>query len=169
MPFIGIIGKENDGNFIKNVIKKKYKSTNFEIININQKSIENIKNIKFDAIIINQNVDKLLKCSKYLEKILNNTNFLIINLDTNIKIKIANSSEKSIITFGFNSDAVITISSIKDDNILICIQKKFIGKTKLIEEQEYSIELKKYNINKLYNTLIIFTILQIYEELLQKI
>ena len=51
MPFIGIISKENDSNFIKNAINKNSKG-NFEIININKKSIENIKNVKFDVLVI---------------------------------------------------------------------------------------------------------------------
>ena len=52
MPFIGIIAKENDSNFIKNEINKNANSNKFEIININLKSIENIKNIKFDIVVI---------------------------------------------------------------------------------------------------------------------
>ena len=50
MPFIGIISKENDSNFIKNTITKNSKTNKFEIVNINKKSKENIKNIKFDEI-----------------------------------------------------------------------------------------------------------------------
>ena len=34
MPFVGIISKENDSNFIKNAISKNSKESNFEIINI---------------------------------------------------------------------------------------------------------------------------------------
>ena len=57
MPFIGIISKENDSNFIKNAINKNSKG-NFEIININKKSIENIKNVKFDVLVIGENIEK---------------------------------------------------------------------------------------------------------------
>ena len=51
MPFIGVIAKENDSNFIKNIITKNAKLNKFEIININMKNIENMKNIKFDVLI----------------------------------------------------------------------------------------------------------------------
>ena len=37
MPFVGIVSKENDSNFIKNAISKNSKENNFEIININKK------------------------------------------------------------------------------------------------------------------------------------
>ena len=169
MPFIGIIGKENDSNFIKNEIIKNSKTTNFEVININQKSLENIKNIRFDVLVINENIEKLLRYSNYLEKLINNTKFLLINLDTKIRISNFKYSEKKVITFGFNNHSIITISSIKEENILICVQKKFFGIISRIDEQEFNVELKKYNINKLYNILVIFTILQIYGEILQKI
>ena len=53
MPFIGVIAKENDNNFIKNAIIKNAKINKFEVININKKSIENIKNIKFDILVAN--------------------------------------------------------------------------------------------------------------------
>ena len=169
MPFIGIIGKENDSNFIKNKIIKNSKITNFEVININKKSLENIKNIKFDILVINENIEKILNNSNYLEKVISNTKFLLLNSDIKTKIQNLDLSDKSIITFGFNSSSVITISSIREESIMICVQKKIIGKINVIEEQEFSIKLQKYNINKLYNTLVIFTILQIYGEILQKI
>ena len=34
MPFIGIVGKVNDSNFIKNGLTKNSENTKFEIINI---------------------------------------------------------------------------------------------------------------------------------------
>ena len=39
MPFIGIIAKECDSNFIKNEILKNSTQNKFEILNINQKNI----------------------------------------------------------------------------------------------------------------------------------
>ena len=61
MPFIGIISKENDSNYIKNIINKNAIKSKFEVININKKSIENIKNIKFDILVICENIEKMLK------------------------------------------------------------------------------------------------------------
>ena len=52
MPFIGVYAKENDSNFIKNEICKAKTENNFEIININKKNLRNLKNIRFDALII---------------------------------------------------------------------------------------------------------------------
>ena len=166
MPFIGIIGRENDSNYIKNKILKNSKKTNFEVININKRNLENIKNVRFDVLIINQDIDKIILYSNYLKKVIDNTKFLIINSD--ITLNDIDYNNKNIITFGFNSNSVITISSIKEESVMICIQKKILGILNEIEEQEISVKLSKYNVNKLYNTLAIFTVLQIFGEMLQK-
>lgn len=170
MPFIGIIAKENDSNFIKNEVIKNTKFNKFEIININRKSIENVKNIKFDILVIHQNFENLLKNSKYLEDIIAKTSYVIINSDVKNNLSLLKNSEANIITYGFNAKATITISSIKEENTMLCIQRSIRKiNNHMIEEQEISIKIEKNNVNKLYNVLVIFTILVIYGEILKKI
>ena len=170
MPFIGIIAKESDGNFIKNEVLKNSKHTKFEFININKKSVENIKNIKFETVIINDDLTEFLKTSKYLEDIIKNAKYLIINSDIVKNADLLVNSEKNIITYGLNQDATITISSIKSDNILICVQKDFIDIAgNNIEQQEFNIEIQKNNRKKVCNSMGIFAILTIYGESLKKI
>ena len=169
MPFIGIIAKESDSNFIKNVTLKNAKSTKFEIININKKSIENMKNIKFDVIVINDALKDLLKNSYYLEEIIKNTKYLVINSDVVKNVEVLN-SKAIIITYGLNQNATITMSSIKTENILICVQKKFkSAKRKMVEEQEVNIEITKNNLKKICNSMAVFSVLVIYGGKLQKI
>lgn len=169
MPFIGIVAKENDNNFIKNEIIKNAKTNKFEIINLNKKSIENVKNIKFDVLVIHENIDGLLKSSKYLEDIVKRSCYVIINSDIKNNLLLKNLSG-NIITYGFNSKATITISSINEENTMLCIQRTIQGVNKeFIEEQEVNIEIERNNVNKLYNVLVIFTILRIYGKILKKI
>lgn len=170
MPFIGIISKENDSNFIKNTLTKNSKTNKFEIVNINKKSIENVKNIKFDILVVNENIESLLKNSKYLEDIINKAYYIIINSDIKNNLSLLKNVRTNIITYGFNAKATITISSINDENMLLCIQRSVKDiNGKIIDEQEFSIKIEKNNMNKLYIILIIFTILAIYGEILQKI
>lgn len=169
MPFIGIVAKENDSNFIKNGINKNAKLNKFEIININTKSIENVKNIKFDIIVINENIEDLLKKSKYLEQIISKTYYVIINSDVKNNLSLLKNIGTNIITYGFNAKATITISSVKEESTMLCIQRSINGINKTIEEQEINIKIEKNNVNKLYNVLVIFTILEIYGEILKKI
>ena len=170
MPFIGVIAKECDSNFIKNEIIKNSVNNKFEIFNINKKNIPNIKNITFESIIINEDIHELLKYSNYLEDILKRAKHIIINSDIIKDISILGNSKISIITYGLNNQATVTISSVREEDILICIQNKFkniLGKD--IEEQEINIKIIKNNLKKICNTLSIFTILSIYGESLQKI
>lgn len=169
MPFIGIISKECDSNFIKNEILKNTDSK-LEIFNINNRNIENIKNIRFETIVINDSINKLLENSKYLEEIIRNAKYLVINTDVVKDISILGGVNKNIITYGLNQKAIITISSVEDEDIMICIQKSFKDiNEKDIEEQEFNIKITKNNLKKLCNTLSIFTVLSIYGKFLKKI
>ena len=119
MPFIGVIAKESESNFIKKEVTKNAKCKKLEVLNINKKNI--------------------LKDSE-------------------------------IITYGLNQKATITMSSIKSENILICVQKNFKNYYgKIVEEQEVNVEITKNNLKKISNTMAIFTILTIFGEKLKKI
>ena len=165
MPLIGIIAKENDSNFIKNEIIKNSINVRFEIVNINRRSLQNIKNITFETIIINDKITELLETSKYLEEIMKRTKYLILNSDVSNDLRFFKDNKINLITYGLNTKATITISSVKEDDVLVCFQRNIenISK-KVIEEQEFDIKIKKSNIKKIYNTLAIFTVLSIYEE-----
>ena len=168
MPFIGIFAKENDNNFIKNEICKNSKVNKFEVFNINQKSLENLKNVKFDILIIKEDISNIIKKSNYIENIIKKATYIIVNKDIKNN-KILLNQNINIITYGFNTNSEITISSIKEDNIMICIQNKIKSvNERIIEEQEVSIKIKKHNINKLYNIMAVFTVLMIYGENLKK-
>ena len=165
MPFIGVFAKENDNNFIKNEINRNSKTNKFEIININSKSLENLKNIKFDIFVIKENILELINNSNYIKNIINNSNYIILNTDLNNEALITR--KERIITYGFNTNSDISVSSIKDENIMICVQNKIKSMNeKIIEEQEVIIKVKRHNINKLYNIMVVFTVLSIYGEVL---
>ena len=52
MPFIGVIADEKSENFIRRQIVEKLKLRESSVLFIKEKSIENIKNIKFETIVI---------------------------------------------------------------------------------------------------------------------
>lgn len=169
MPFIGVIAKESESNFIKNEVMKNSINNKFEFININKKSIQNIKNIKFETIVINDNPLNLLQSSKYLENILRNAKYLIINSDVVDNVHVFDSNAK-VITFGLNQHAIITVSSVRNENILICVQDSIEDVSgEIIEQQEFNIEITKNSLTRICNSIVIFTILTIYGEKLKKI
>ena len=195
MPFIGVIAKESDSNFIKKEVLRNAEKNKFDIININRQNIENIKNIRFETVVINDDFIDFLNTSKYLEDIVKNSKFLVLNSDILNKVNLpieqarklddffyevknANlqcvreleNNEAKVITYGLNQKAAITMSSIKSENILICVQKRFKNYYgKIVEEQEVNVEITKNNLKKIINSMAIFTILTIFGEKLKKI
>lgn len=174
MPFIGVIAKESESNFIKKEVVRNAEKNKFEVLNINKKNIENIKNIRFDVVVINDDIEDFFRVSKYLEDVIKKSKFLIINTDMQKKDVFLNANEamedSEVITYGLNQKATITMSSIKSENILICVQNKFKNYYgKIVEEQEVNVEITKNNLKKISNSMAIFTILTIFGEKLKKI
>ena len=126
------------------------------------RSIENVKNIKFETIIIEDNLDKFKKNKETLEKIWENTEYILINTDKNPKQQKIEESIKKI-TYGLNQKAVVTISSVSDTDILIYWQKDLFNKEgKKIEIEERRIKKRENNMLKLYEIIIIYTFFKIY-------
>lgn len=167
MPFIGVISKKNDFNYIKNNINKNING--FELLNLNINNIENYKNIKFEIIVIHEDIKELINKSNHILNIINNSKYILVNLDE-YEIKKDNFEKNNLITYGFNSNSKITVSSINEEIILFCIQEKLYGNKEIvIEEQEIKLLVKKYNTKKIYNIMVILIILKIYGKNLKKI
>lgn len=163
MSFIGMFAKQKEVEQIKKEIEKETKELKIEIIPINLKSIENIKNIKFDIVIMIDDLEKLKGKEKYIKEILNNSKYLILNSDINSDINILKKVTAKTITYGLNQKATITASSIGEEEIIICIQRAFKDiNDKIIEQKEVRRKLEKNNIKNIYNSLIKETIINIY-------
>lgn len=135
MSFIGIISESKNESYINRILSSKLNNTN--IININDKNIENIKNVTFETILINGNNSKILSKLYILKNMISKAKYLIINADIEDNLLVLNNINTNVITFGFNSKSTITASSVKDDNILICIQRTIENiKGEEIEPQE---------------------------------
>lgn len=159
MSLVGIVAKNKDICEIKKALKNR----NIEIIEITKESIKNIKHIKFEEIIFLQNINIETEEYKYMNEIIANTKFLIFNGDIEIDILSKLEIEKPIktITFGFNSKSTITISSIKDEKIIVYIQRDIENANgEIIEMQEKQIITK--DIKKIYNNIVVFIIKELH-------
>lgn len=136
MPFIGVIADEKNENFIRREIVDNLKLRESSVLFIKEKSVENIKNIKFETIIL----ARKFKNMEILKKMLANTSYLIVNTDRVKTLDVFNMFNLKIFTFGFNSKADVTASSVTEDGILICVQKEIEGiNGNIIEPQEIKI------------------------------
>ena len=168
MAFIGIISDSKSEKIIKMVLDEKIDKSN-NIIIINSKSVENLKNIKFETVLIANNNNIIKENKETLNKIINNTKYLIINADIELELEFEEAVELNVITFGFNPKATITASSVEDD-ILLCIQRNIKDiNEKTIEQQEMKIRIFEENIGINTNNLMgISAILLLYGKISQK-
>jgi hypothetical protein len=92
-----------------------------------------------------------------MNDIIVNTKYMIVNADMEIDFLKELKIQKPIklITYGFNSKATITISSIKEEKMMICVQRNIKkGNDEIIEAKEVEINAPKSK--KTYTNLIIF-------------
>ena len=141
MFFIGIITDKNSENNIKNIMKDKLKES--EIVFLNNNNFENFRNVKFDSIVINNEIEDKYLLNKILEK----SKYVLYNSDIKTKENFSKDLYQNIITYGYNSKAVVTISSVTDESYLIYIQKNIDGYNKSVGIQEIKFEKNKKNIN----------------------
>ena len=159
MPFIGIISEENTENCIRREILDKLQLNESNVLFIKEKSIENIKNIKFETIIIAREFKK----QEMLKNILKNVRYLIINSDIESNLNLLENINTSVITYGFNTKATITASSVEKEEMLLCIQRTLQNKNgKDIEPQEIKIAINE-NVNC---TMAVSTLLLIYGKII---
>ena len=93
----------------------------------------------------------------------------VLNADVKVNLEVQENIELEIITFGFNTKATITASSV-EENILICIQRNLKDiYNNIIEQQEIKISFFEENIGINTNNIIgISAILVLYGKISQK-
>lgn len=165
MAFIGIITSKKNESLLKNMLIRTISRLNLDekIIIINENSIENIKNIKFDTIIINEENKCISDKKQTLKQILGQSKYLILNSDFFSDFELIDKLKLNIITFGLNLKATVTASSIEEDKISIYIQREIKNYyNQKIEPKEVTLELKN---NYMYGHIIAYIFKIIYDEI----
>ena len=138
MFFIGIITNQKNETYMKNEISKILPVEN--IIFITEKNVFNVKNIKFEILIIDTKINNKIE----LRKIISNSKYLILNSDIEMELESIKNLNLIAITYGFNNKSTFTVSSIEESNMIICLQRVIFNKNgKEIEPQEYELEIDK--------------------------
>lgn len=163
MSFVGIISNREIYDFIKQALLKNSKNQKLNLININKKNIQNIKNVKFETIVVCEDLSMMDRQKLFINNILNNSKYLIINAENKINELEIQNSDIQIITYGMNQKATVTVSSVKEDEILICLQRNIKNiKNEIIEIQEVKKSREKVRNSEIYNYLVTFILEQIY-------
>ena len=140
MFFIGIITDKNSEINIKKIMKDKLDKS--EIIFLNKDNLENFRNVKFDSIVINNKIEDKYILSKIMEK----SKYILYNSDIKDNCE-TQGNLSNFISYGYNSNANVTISSVTDDNYLLCIQGNISGYNKTTCMQEVRFKKERSNIN----------------------
>ena len=133
MPFIEIITDSKSQTQLNKVITKKMVN-DCDILFIKDKNIENTKNIKLETLVLNRSVEN----DELMSKIMKNSKNLILNLDLNENLQYEDSC--NVISYGYSSKSDITVSSVEEDELLICVQHTIKSMfDKVIEPQEIKV------------------------------
>lgn len=150
MAFIGIITNQKNEEYIKRILCKNLQANDM-ILFISDKNIDNMKNIRFETIMI----DKNIKNKKELKNMISNSKYLILNADLNLELDRLENLNITIITYGFNSKATLSVSSIAENKVMICLQRIIKGVEEQKQEpQEFEIDKpKNMDVNSLIGTI----------------
>lgn len=135
MSFVGIICAPKQEGIIKQVLNSNLSSEN--IIILKDDNIYNYKNITFETIAIFSNQLSIFQKKEVIARIVEKAKYFVINSDEEIKLECIKNLKGNVITYGFNAKSTVTVSSVNEESILICLQRTItncIGKQ--IEPQE---------------------------------
>lgn len=163
MAFIGIIADEANENWMKKKLKDQLQVSESSILFIKEKSIENIKNIKFETVLLAREFKNI----EVLKKLLEGTKYLVVNSDIANNLNILDNLELTVITYGFNSKATITASSVTEDTMLLCVQRNIQDiKHRTIEAQEISVDIEADSEKQVSYRMGVETILLLYGKII---
>ena len=138
MFFIGVVTNQKNEEYIKNKLSNVVPAKN--IIFITEKNILNIKNIKFESLLIDSKINNTTE----LRKIISNSKYIILNSDIEMNLDAIKNLDLVVITYGFNNKSTFTVSSIEENEIIICLQRIIFNKKgNEIEPQEYELKIDK--------------------------
>lgn len=142
MSFIGVITDEKNEIYMKKKLQKLLGIIDREVIIINESNIQNIKNVRFETILLGGNYNNIIENIETLKNMISYCKYLVVNVDTDYNLQMISDMDLKVITYGFNRKSTITISSVKEDNMMICIQRQIEDiYGNIIEPQESKVNI----------------------------
>ena len=162
MIFIGVVSDNKKFEILRKIIYKNKNKSEVSLININIKSIDNLKKIKFEIIVLLDLPNQLEDNIDSLEEVCKDSNFLIVNSDIELKKNILKNVQTNIITFGMNHLATVTFSSVTDESLMISVQRNYPSiNGDLIDVGEYNLSIQKTERNNLHELLVCYIIMSL--------
>ncbi len=136
MSLIGIYTQSANEPYLKQKLTAMLPEN--QIFFLKENSIQNLTNIKFSIILIGK---KMAKNNTEFKAIIEKSDYLIFNTDIKENMELLENLTLNLITYGFNSKATITTSSVEEQKMLICLQRGIKNlQGGIIEPQEIEIQ-----------------------------
>lgn len=157
MHFIGIATNLKNQEYIKKMLYKYFSMQS--VIFITDKNIKNIKNVRFETIVI----DSKIKDIQTLKEIASNSKYIILNSDLRANTQALENLNLLIISYGFNNKATFTVSSACENNIIICLQR-IIENIFEVKYEPQEFEIKMVENVEIYVVISIYILLILYQK-----
>lgn len=141
MSLIGILTEHKNESYLKKQLEKMNLD---DVFFFSENTIENMHNIKFETLLLGK---KLEKNQEFIRDMAQKANYFVINSDIKENLSILENLNLMLITYGYNRKAIITASSIEENNMMICLQRSIKNVyQEEVEPQEIEIKITE-NIN----------------------
>ena len=136
MSLIGVLTeRENEIYLNKQLEKRKLEDLFF----LNENTIENMRNIKFETFLLGKKIEKKQEIICYIAQ---KASYFVLNSDIKENLSLLDNLDLMLITYGYNQKATITASSVAENKMMICLQRSIKNVyNEEVEPQEIEIEM----------------------------
>lgn len=156
MSLIGILTEHKNEVYLKKSLEEQGLET---IFFLNEKTIDNVRNIKFETFLLGKRVEEK---QEIIRGIAQKASYFILNTDIKENLSILDNLDLMLITYGYNQKATVTASSVEENKMLICLQRNITNVySHEIEPQE--IILENYKESEDYAAMELASLLLLYK------
>ena len=142
MVFIGVMtGKKQEAQVITELEKElKQKKQAYQVLPIKKENMDHLKHVAFDSILINEVPNEIKGKEISFGQLLEKTKVVFLNIDEEIQVPLLEKDGQTYITYGLNSKATITASSIDPEEMMVSVQREIPFEKNTIEMQDRKVK-----------------------------
>lgn len=136
MSLIGVLTERENEIYLKKQLEKRKLE---DLFFLNENTIENMRNIKFETFLLGKKIEKKQEIIRYIAQ---KASYFVLNSDIKENLSLLDNLDLMLITYGYNQKATITASSVAENKMMICLQRSIKNVyNEEVEPQEIEIEM----------------------------
>lgn len=136
MSLIGVLTERENEIYLKKQLEKRKLE---DLFFLNENTIENMRNIKFETFLLGKKIEKKQEIIRYIAQ---KASYFVLNSDIKENLSLLDNLDLMLITYGYNQKATITASSVAENKMMICLQRSIKNVyQEEVEPQEIEIEM----------------------------